>query len=90
VLDAALAGLSAPVKGPDGERELRPAATRRADALLEVVRRGVSCPGEQPRTDKAQVIVTISLAHLQQACRGAGLTITGGAALPCRAAPDGV
>jgi len=77
VLDAALAGLSAPVKGPDGELDPRPAATRRADALLEVIRRGVSCPGEQPKTDKAQVIVTISLAHLQQACRGAGLTLTG-------------
>ena len=77
VIDAALAALSAPVKGPDGELDPRPAATRRADALLEVVRRSVSSPGEQPRTEKAQVIVTIPLDHLVEQCRGAGLTMTG-------------
>lgn len=77
VIDAALAALSAPVKGPDGELDPRPAATRRADALLEVVRRGVSSPGEQPRTEKAQVIVTIPLDHIVEQCRGAGLTMTG-------------
>jgi len=77
VIDAALTALSAPVKGPDGELDPRPAATRRADALLEVVRRGVSSPGEQPGTEKAQVIVTIPLDHLVEQCRGAGLTMTG-------------
>ncbi len=77
VLDAALSALSAPVSGPDGERDLRTAATRRADALLEVVRRGVSAPGETPKSEKAQVVVTIPLAHLLDGCRGAGLTMSG-------------
>lgn len=56
VLDSAIAALSAPVPGPvAGERGERPAAQRRADALVEVVRRGVSAPGAAPRCDKAQV-----------------------------------
>ncbi|WP_197275096.1 HNH endonuclease signature motif containing protein [Luteipulveratus halotolerans] len=64
VVDAAVAGLSAPVTGPDREPDLRPAAQRRADALVEIVRRGVSSPGEQPTTAKAQVIVTMTLDQL--------------------------
>ena len=77
VLDAAVQALSAPVKGLDGEPDPRSAAARRADALLEVVRRGVSSPGEQPKTEKAHVVVTIPLAHLIEQCRGAGLTMNG-------------
>lgn len=77
ILDAAVEALSEPVKGPDGERDPRTAATRRADALLEVVRRGVGAPGEMPTTENAQVIVTIPWADLQDGCRGAGLTLTG-------------
>jgi len=77
IVDAAVSALSAPVKGPDDEADPRSAATRRADALLEVIRRGVSAPGEMPRTEKAQIIVTIPLAHLQAECRGAGLTRSG-------------
>ena len=77
ILDSAVAALSAPVKGPDGQRDPRPAATRRADALLEVIRRGVSAPGKQSTSEKAQIIVTIPLAHLQDGCRGAGLTMSG-------------
>jgi len=77
VLDAAVQALSTPVKGVDGEPDPRSAATRRADALLEVVRRGVSSPGDQPKTEKAHVVVTIPLAHLVEECRGAGLTMNG-------------
>lgn len=33
-------------------------ATRRADALIEVVQRGVSSPGAAPSTDRAKVVVT--------------------------------
>lgn len=61
VVDSALAALSGPVKGPDGEPDPRSAARRRADALIEIVGRGVSSPGEQPTTEKAQVVVTIGL-----------------------------
>jgi len=77
ILDAAVAALSAPVKGPAGELDPRRAATRRADALLEVIRRGVSAPGKPATSEKAQIIVTIPLAHLQDGCRGAGLTMSG-------------
>lgn len=65
------------MKGLDGEPDPRSDAARRADALLEVVRRGVSSPGEQPKTEKAHVVVTIPLAHLIGQCRGAGLTMYG-------------
>ncbi len=64
IVDAALAALSAPVKGPDGERDERSPARRRADALLTIIGRGVSSPGQAPKTDKAQVLVTISLQAL--------------------------
>ncbi|WP_338751770.1 HNH endonuclease signature motif containing protein [Janibacter alittae] len=78
VVDGALAALSEPVTGPEGERDDRPPARRRADALLEVVRRGVSAPGDVPRSDKAQVHVTIPLGDLLgQGAHGAGVTMTG-------------
>lgn len=64
IIDAALAALSAPVAGPEGERDERTPARRRADALLAIVGRGVSSPGAEPKTDKAQVLVTISLQAL--------------------------
>jgi hypothetical protein len=64
IIDAAVAALSAPVKGPEGEPDDRTPARRRADALLAIVGRGVSSPGQAPKSDKAQVVVTISLAAL--------------------------
>ena len=64
VVDSAIAALSGPVKGSDGEPDPRPAARRRADALIEIIRRGVSAPGETPTCDKAQVVVTIGLEAL--------------------------
>ena len=64
IVDAAVAGLSKPVKGPDGELDPRPPARRRADALVTIVGRGVSSPGEVGTSDKAQVMVTIAMASL--------------------------
>ncbi|WP_068254668.1 HNH endonuclease signature motif containing protein [Janibacter corallicola] len=61
VLDSALAALSEPVKGEDGEPDLRSAAQRRADALVDIVGRGVASPGEVTTSQKAQVHVTIPL-----------------------------
>ncbi|WP_435200579.1 DUF222 domain-containing protein [Janibacter sp. GS2] len=78
VVDGAVAALSAPVKGPDGEHDERPAAQRRADAVVEVVRRGVSSPGQEPKSEKAQVHVSIPLSDLLgQGAHGAGVTMTG-------------
>ncbi len=91
VVDSAIAALSGPVKGPDGEPDPRPAARRRADALLEIIRRGVSAPGETPTCDKAQVVVTIGLEALlgDEQVRGDG---SGGQADGTRAhrAPGGL
>ena len=70
IIDAAVAGLSKPVKGPDGERDPRSPARRRADALVSIVGRGVSSPGEVGTSDKAQVMVTISMASLLTATDG--------------------
>lgn len=78
VIDSAVAALSGPVKGPDGERDVRSPAQRRADALVEVVRRGVSSPGTAPKSDKAQVHVTIPLRTLAgHDAHGGATTMTG-------------
>ena len=77
VVDSALAALAGPVKGPGGEPDERSAAQRRADALVEVLRRGVSSPGSEPKCDKAQVVVTIGLDDLYEGTHGAGVTSTG-------------
>ncbi|HVD23866.1 MAG TPA: DUF222 domain-containing protein [Lapillicoccus sp.] len=75
--DSAISALSAPVKGLDGEPDLRSAARRRADALLETVRRGVAANPGLPGGSKTQIIVTIPLADLMDQLRGAGFTSTG-------------
>lgn len=62
ILDAALDPLAGPVPG-DGQPDLRSAATRRADALLAVIGRGVSAPGTAPRT--ARTTLLVSIAHDQ-------------------------
>ncbi len=43
------------------EDDPRPAHQRRMDALLDLVARGVSSPGDAPSTDKAKIVVTIDL-----------------------------
>ncbi|WEV77262.1 DUF222 domain-containing protein [Janibacter cremeus] len=77
VVDAALAALSGPQKGPEGEPDERPATQRRADALVEIIRRGVASPGAEPTCEKAQVVITIGLDDLHQDAHGAGVTATG-------------
>ena len=64
IIDAALAALSAPIMGPEGQPDERSAARRNADALVAIISRGVAAPGEAPTSDKARVLVTISLAAL--------------------------
>jgi hypothetical protein len=77
IVDSAVGALSRPVPGPEGEPDLRPAARRRADALLEMIGRGVASGTALPGGAKAQVVVTIALSDLQERVRGAGLTSSG-------------
>lgn len=81
ILQAAIDPLAAPrpVVGPEGaeSRDTRSPATRRADALLEVVARGVASPGAAPSTDRAKVVVTVDLAVLEDRVRGCGQAQTG-------------
>ncbi|MGO1165429.1 MAG: DUF222 domain-containing protein [Janibacter sp.] len=77
VVESVLAAHSGPVTGANGEKDPRPATRRRADALLEVLRRGVSSPGAAPKSEKAQVVVTIGLEALLEGLQGAGVTATG-------------
>jgi hypothetical protein len=64
VLQAALDPLSKPRPGANEHGDLqfdpRTAATRRADALLEIIGRGVAAPEGTPHSDKAKILVTIS------------------------------
>ena len=76
-VDSAVAALSGPVPGPEGEPDLRSAAHRRADALLDVIRRGIASPGEVTTTERAQVLVTIALDRLRDQIRGGGVTDSG-------------
>ena len=78
ILDAAVDALAKPEPDPQtGERDPRTPGARRADALVELVQRAVSAPEGVPRQAKTSLVVTIGLAELQQACRGAGLTVDG-------------
>ena len=77
-VDAALAALCGPVPGPNGEPDLRPASQRRAEALVDLVGRAVASAEGLPTTDRAQVLVTMSLDQVTvTAARGGGLTGTG-------------
>lgn len=77
VIDAAVAALSAPVPGPNGEPDPRRAAHRRADALMDVITRGVEAGGKVPRWSRAQLLVTIDLDSLRGVTDTAGVTGTG-------------
>ena len=76
-IDAAVAALSAPVPGPDGEPDQRCAAHRRADALLAVVARGVASPEGVTTSERAQVMVTVPLDTLRDGIRGGGVSESG-------------
>jgi hypothetical protein len=76
IVDAAVDALAKPVPDPEGgERDRRSAATRRADAVVELVRRAVGAPDGVPRQAKTTVVVKIGLGELQRRCRGAGITM---------------
>lgn len=75
IVDSAVDALSKPVVDADtGERDPRRPETRRADALLDLVRCAVGSD-EVPGRAKTSVMVTIGLDALQRRCRGAGLTL---------------
>lgn len=77
IVDAAIAGLSAPQPSDDGTPDPRPAARRRADALLDLVTRAVGCADDAlPRTEKTQLMVLVNWDDLRQAT-GSGTTLTG-------------
>ena len=70
IIKSAIDPLSAPCPLTDEagvriEDDPRPAHQRRMDALLDLVARGVSAPGEVPSTDKAKIVVTIDLETLR-------------------------
>ena len=78
IVDAAVAGLSRPQPDPlTGARDSRPAATRRADALVELVQRALSGPPTRPGMAQTQLVVTMGFDALAGAVRGAGLTPAG-------------
>lgn len=81
ILTAALDPLSAPRPGADehGVRQLdnRTASTRRADALLEIIGRGVAAPEGTTQTEKAKIHVTIDREALAGKVAGGGHAATG-------------
>ncbi len=94
VLRSAIDPLAAPAPLTDQHGHLiepdpRPAHQRRADALVEIVARGVSAPGAAPTTDKAKIVVTIDHKALQDALCGLGAS-SGGSGGRRPAAQEGV
>lgn len=89
LVDAAVSALSRPrPTSADGVADLRTAAHRRADALLEVIQRGMNAAhatgtsgsgsgSTAPGQPRAQVVVTIGLSDLLAQTQGAGITATG-------------
>ncbi|OFE15345.1 hypothetical protein BA895_06355 [Humibacillus sp. DSM 29435] len=70
-LKAAIDPLSAPrpLTDSDGVRiedDPRPPHQRRMDALLDLVARGVTAPGQAPSMDKAKIVVTINFEALRE------------------------
>ena len=67
-----------------GAREVDPRtpATRRADALLEIIGRGVAAPEGVTRSPRTTLVVTISLDALTDSLRGVGLLDTDAALSP--------
>ncbi len=75
VLEAALGPLSGP-RSVGGEPDLRSSGQRRAEALVEVVRRAVGAGHGVPLTSKAQLFVSVDYDDLV-ARTGAGSTLGG-------------
>ncbi len=68
VLEAALGPLAAP-KPAEGVPDRRGSDRRRADGLIEIVRRAVACPDGVPTVAKAQVFLRIDLDDLVRRTR---------------------
>ena len=82
VLKSAVDPLSTPcpVKDRHGHTitpDPRSPARRRADALVEIVERGVAAAAELPVTDKTKVVVTVEHDVLAGRVAGAGLAMSG-------------
>lgn len=58
LLEAALDPLCAPQSGPDGEPDVRPAAKRRSDALMELLHRAITSAGPARPAGQLNLIVT--------------------------------
>jgi hypothetical protein len=87
IVESAVDALSAPrpdlcLDGGVGEVDPRTPATRRADALLEIVGRGVAAPEGVTRSPRTTLVVTMSLEALLEQVRGAGLLETDAALSP--------
>src|SRR5829696_3518313 len=68
---------SLPRRAPDDpRRDPRSAATRRADALLEIIGRGVAAPEGVTRSPRATLVVTMSLEALREELHGIGVLDT--------------
>lgn len=72
-LEAAIGPLSAPVPGPDGERDPRSVQLRRGQALIEVCRRATSAGDRPPAGVKSTLLVTMSLDDLAGRTRAAAV-----------------
>jgi hypothetical protein len=75
-LESALGPLAAPPPSAVEEPDPRGSDRRRAEALIEIVRRGVKSAGGQPVTDKATLVVTMDFDALR-ARAGAGVALGG-------------
>ena len=73
---AAIGPLAKPAPDEDGPDPRSP-QQRRSDALLAVLQRGMTSPGQAPTTSNAKVIITISWEQLVGRLRGVGCTMTG-------------
>lgn len=78
--------LSAPTPGEDDEPDPRTPGQRRFDALMSVVDRGLSRPGETPSTARAAIILTIPFDPATGRPSGPATTSTGGYVSPRQAA----
>ena len=76
VLEAMLSPLAAPQPSTEHGSDLRTSDQRRADALIEMVRRAAAAGGSAPATAKAALFVTMNYEDLKQRT-GAGTTLTG-------------
>ncbi|MBB2988481.1 HNH endonuclease signature motif containing protein [Terracoccus luteus] len=90
VVKSAVDALSAPdpqknERGDVVAADPRDPARRRADALIELVRRGVAGSDRAPTTDKAKVVVFVDHDTLDGAVRGTAVTATGDVLTPAAA-----